>query len=237
MKIGVTMYETSFPTSKTNIRIPHYGAYPLTDALIYNHVTPLLLPSVINPSQRLIKQMVSQFNGLILGGGDDIDPGTYGEPAIMPELTYPERDQFELAIIHETIHERKPILGVCRGSQMINVALGGKLYQNIYTQITDRQLIDHEGSFHSVTISPKSRLYRVLGPKQIVNSRHHQAIKTLGHNLKVVARASDQIIEGIENHDASIQGVQWHPENLWQSKLAQNNLFKDFFKRVKTRMQ
>ncbi|XIF19795.1 MAG: gamma-glutamyl-gamma-aminobutyrate hydrolase family protein [Acetilactobacillus jinshanensis] len=116
---------------------------------------------------------------------------------------------------------------------MINVALGGTLYQNIYSQIHDRKLINHDGSFHSVQIDPGSHLYRTLGGHQIVNSRHHQAIRTLGHSLRVVARAPDNIIEGIESPHALIQGVQWHPENLWQSNPAQNKFFCDFFHRVK----
>ncbi|XIF19796.1 MAG: Hypothetical protein AJITA_00483 [Acetilactobacillus jinshanensis] len=89
------MYETSFPTTSTRIRVPHYGAYPLTDALIYNHVEPLLLPSLNHLLPSLIKNLLNQNDGLILGGGDDIDPSTYNEPTVAPVLSYPTRDRFE----------------------------------------------------------------------------------------------------------------------------------------------
>lgn len=233
MKIGITMYETSFPTFSKKIIVPHYGEYPLTDVLIYNHVQPLLLPSVKSFTPKLIQNFANQIDGLILGGGDDIDPSTYGESTVAPVLSYPARDNFEIAMFKRIKKERKPILGVCRGCQMIDVALGGTLYQNIYSQLTHHRLINHDGSYHSVQIKPGSQLYKTLGSHQIVNSRHHQAIKTLGRNLQVVARASDHIVEGIESRHALIQGVQWHPENLWRTNAAQNNLFRAFFKRVK----
>ena len=232
MKIGITMYETSFPTSDTSVKVPSYGSYPLTDALIYNRVTPVLLPSVV-PNPTVIKELAGKISGMILGGGDDIDPATYGEVALGPDLTYPQRDRFETAMVHEMLRERKPVLGICRGCQMLNVTLGGTLYQNIYRQLDPNRLLDHETGTHWVKISPQSRLFKVLGQQQLVNSRHHQAVKRLGRHLRVVARAGDGIVEGIENQDALIQGVQWHPENLWRTDSAQNRLFRNFFKRVR----
>lgn len=232
MKIGLTMYETSFPTNVPKIRSARLGDYPLTDALIINHVTPLLLPTVY-PARKIIRRLINRIDGLILGGGDDITPMEYQATPIEPELNYPLRDQFEIVMLRAAIRNNVPVLGICRGCQMINVALGGTLYQNIYRQIHSHRLINHEFGQHPIFISKRSYLYKIMGPKQLVNSRHHQAIRQLGSGLHVVARASDGIIEGIENSTASLQGVQWHPEDLWKQNHFQERLFRAFFQRVK----
>ena len=232
MRIGLTMYETSFPTDTPDIHSVRLGEYPLTDVLIMNHVIPLLLPTVY-PSHKVIQHLINQMDGLILGGGDDITPSIYGAAPIEPELNYPLRDKFEIAILRTAINKKIPVLGICRGCQMINVARGGTLYQNIYQQINGHNLINHEDSQHPVYINKHSYLYQIMGAKQIVNSRHHQAIHKLGHNLNVVARAPDGIIEGIESSNALLQGVQWHPENLWKRNPFQKHLFRAFFQRVK----
>ena len=232
LKIGLTMYETSFPADSAQIKSVRWGAYPLTDVLLANRVTPLLLPT-IDPSRQIINRFIHQIDGLILGGGDDITPIMYHAAPIGPELNYPLRDQFEAAMIRAAIQNRVPILGICRGCQMINVTLGGTLYQNIYKQIHNHNLLNHELGRHPVKIVKNSFLYQALGSCQVVNSRHHQAIRRLGRQLRIVARAPDGIIEGIEGQDADIQGVQWHPENLWRKHPAQERLFQAFFQRIK----
>ncbi len=223
------MYETSFPASQPKLRVPKRGAFPLSDAIIYNSAVPVLLPTV-QPSRQIINSFVDRIDGLILGGGDDISPTTYGEQPLWPSLNYPLRDQFETAMVYAMLKAHKPILGICRGCQMLNVALGGSLYQNIYQQI-HRKLINHENTDHQVFLKSGSHLFKILGRSCEVNSRHHQAIRRLGKHLKVVARAADSIVEGVENQTASLQGVQWHPENLWQTDSKQNQLFKAFLER------
>ncbi|HUQ73997.1 MAG TPA: type 1 glutamine amidotransferase [Burkholderiales bacterium] len=153
------------------------------------------------------------LDGLLLQGGADISPLSYGEQPLKPEWAGdPVRDRFEIALVQAFTAARKPILGVCRGAQLINVALGGSLHQDI----PDHRSDDYDKHSHAVRLEPGSglaRLYGETGPRTVV-SIHHQAINRLGRDLAVEARSEeDGVIEAIRARGPTyICAVQWHPE-------------------------
>jgi putative glutamine amidotransferase len=161
------------------------------------------------------------LDALVLAGGVDLSPGSYGETPIKPEWAGDAvRDGYEIALVRAFIDAKKPVLGICRGHQVLNVALGGSLYQDIVHQVegafVHRRADIYEKNAHDIVLDDDVHLSRILGKKgrQRVNSVHHQAIKSLGEGLVVNARSeSDGVIEAVHHpgHDFVV-GVQWHPE-------------------------
>ena len=165
---------------------------------------------------------IQQAGGVPVAGGGDIDPALFGE-APSPTLydVAPIRDTFETAAARWALEREVPLLCICRGLQVLNVALGGSLHQDVATepgtQLEHSQKGPRDEPTHKVTVTPGSRLAEVLGADEVeVNSMHHQGIKTLGRGLTASAWAPDQLVEGVElPHDNRfILGVQWHPEEL-----------------------
>ena len=153
-----------------------------------------------------------ELDGLVLQGGADISPLAYGEEPLKPEWAGDEmRDRYEVELVRAFITAGKPVLGICRGAQLINVALGGTLHQDIPAHRSD----DYDQHAHAVRLEPGSglaRLYGETGPRRVV-SIHHQAIKQLAPGLVVEARADDGVIEAVRGTGASyVCAVQWHPE-------------------------
>jgi putative glutamine amidotransferase len=152
------------------------------------------------------------LDGLVLQGGADISPLAYGEAPQQPEWAGdPMRDGYETELVREFTQARKPVLGICRGAQLINVALGGSLHQDVPAHRSDA----YDQHAHEVRLEPGSglaRLYGETGPRRVV-SIHHQAIKRLAPGLRVEARADDGVIEAVRGTGASyLCAVQWHPE-------------------------
>jgi putative glutamine amidotransferase len=181
-----------------------------------------------------IEQIGDMLDGLLLTGGRDVDPGCYDEEPI-PGLgaLSAERDRLELMLARQFLKVNKPIFAICRGHQLLNVAAGGTLYQDINTQL---QVIQHQQNaqrnhlHHSVTAVEGSRLHHIAGAERFkVNSFHHQAIKNLAPGFKVTATASDGIIEAIEGvSNAYVLGVQWHPEKTAATDAVSERLFTTF---------
>src|SRR5690625_34206 len=179
---------------------------------------PILLP--YNFSH--INKLMNVIDGLYLTGGYDIDPTFFGEEP-HPNLGVINRirDKFEIEFVQKFLTKRKPILAVCKGSQIVNIALGGDMYQDMYSQIRtpllqhQQQAIKQHAS-HFVKVVEGSLLHKLVGKSKIkVNSRHHQANRNIGNNLKVSGKSSDGIIESIEGKENSfLLGLQWHPENM-----------------------
>src|SRR5215211_7082929 len=180
----------------------------------------------INESPR---QLVDQIDGLLLTGGGDIDPVLYGEerhPTV--EDAEPGRDEFEIDLARRAMQSELPLLAICRGSQVLNVAAGGTLVQDIPSAIETtlpHSIVEPKNSIaHNVAISPGSQLEAALGSAVTgdhtcrVNSRHHQSVNRIGESLVAAATADDGVIEAIEapGQDFCV-GVQWHPENFWRS--------------------
>ena len=172
--------------------------------------------------------VVARMDGLVLTGGGDIAPALYGA---VPHATYSAaeagRDAFEIAMVRAATAAGKPIFAICRGMQVLNVALGGDLVQDIPTEVNGALNHDlREPRFaiaHEVWASKGSRLSALMQEKLEdaeqcpVNSRHHQAVRHLGEGLEVVATAPDGVIEAVERPGPFCLGVQWHPENFWRT--------------------
>jgi putative glutamine amidotransferase len=179
---------------------------------------PLHFPPL--PSRDYIHEAVSTADGLVLTGGADIHPSYYGEEISAPVFLSPDqRTEFDLELFREGLQAGKAILAICHGMQIVNVALGGTLYQDIPAQLP--QAISHgakkDGSpaRHGVEVVTGSRLAQIVEnhPRFEISSLHHQAVKDLGKGLRINARAPDGIIEGIEMPEhPRVVGVQWHPE-------------------------
>ncbi|MBV0932780.1 gamma-glutamyl-gamma-aminobutyrate hydrolase family protein [Marinobacterium weihaiense] len=153
---------------------------------------------------------------LVIGGGDDISPEHYDGDLSMPVRTDPERDQLEMRWISHALATGMPMLGICRGAQLINVVLGGQLHQDL--RALRRLTYNRPGLLPTkqVQLAPRSHMAKVCKRERLrVNSLHHQAVRSSGRGLKVVGRDLDQIVQGFESEDEPILGVQWHPEYLW----------------------
>lgn len=183
-----------------------------------------------------INDLALKLDGLILTGGGDVDPTSFEEePHKNLKYVSPERDLFEFAITNIFLKMNKPILGICRGSQIINIVLGGNIYQDIGTQF-ESEVLQHDQKapkYHAsqyANLKEDTLLYSILKQKSIkINSYHHQAVKKLGKNIKETATATDNVIEGIEsqNHDF-VLGVQWHPEYLYENDNNSKKIFQSF---------
>ena len=159
-------------------------------------------------------ESIEGFDGLLLSGGGDIAPerfGLYDQDKALIRGLDPARDELELRLAKLAFEEKLPTLGICRGIQVMNVALGGTLLIDIpgHSQETDRYETSHE-----VFTAVGSKLWGIVGPRTAVNSFHHQAVEKIAPELKISAVANDGIIEGIEAEEGFFIGVQWHPECL-----------------------
>lgn len=196
---------------------------------------PVLIPHGLSEAD--LQVVLAQVNGVLLPGGGDIEPTVYAGD--MHTAVYgidQERDRIELYVARAAVQQGKPLLAICRGVQVLNVALGGTLWVDIKSQKADSLLHDNfltqprNYLAHDVTIVPGSYLALSLGKETTaVNSLHHQGIKRLAAGLTPTAVAADGLIEGVEisGHPFAV-GVQWHPENLIHDDPAMLALFKQF---------
>jgi putative glutamine amidotransferase len=178
-------------------------------------------------SENIVEQYINICDGLIISGGGDIDPKNWGElPGNALGAINPRRDFFELILAEKALKKYLPVLGICRGCQILNVAAGGSLVQHIKGPMTHQQKAPRNYPFHDIVIAKGTILEKIIGIKNIrVNSFHHQAVKKPGLNLRISAYALDKTVEAIEGiNQPFFLGVQWHPECL-QDKYS-TNLFK-----------
>jgi len=181
-------------------------------------------------------ELVTRFDGVIIQGGGDIDPNRYGQKPRSNAIygISLEHDELEIAVIRAAIELDKPVLAICRGIQILNVALGGTLHQHLADVLTDGE--SHWDKYHEINLEPNSRVakaMKTIAPKQS-HSFHHQAIDKLAPGLVVTGRAPDQTIEAVElNAKKWIVGVQWHPEDDAETETDQQNLFNEFVNTTK----
>jgi putative glutamine amidotransferase len=194
--------------------------------IIRHGALAFMVPALDSESVRVERALsiacyVDALDGLVLQGGADVSPSSYGQEPIDPRWQGdPVRDRYELALLREFLRQRKPVIGICRGCQLLNVALGGTLYQDIATQLPQaRAHVDsdlYDQLYHEVTLTPGSALDGLYPADRTlrVTSIHHQAIDKLGEGLVVEARSSeDGIIEAVKWQGAAYaRGLQWHPE-------------------------
>ncbi len=181
-------------------------------------------PVPLHLEEPLYREIFLRLSGLLLAGGEDIDPRHYNaEPKDVIEKTDPDRDSVEIMLARWAVDEKMPILGICRGHQLLNVALGGVLYQDIQTDMGIEEVHDLRGKGpnfrqqrpHPVQLDPDSKIARELGAILWVNSLHHQAVATPGQGLRVIGVSPQGVIEAteLEGHPFAVT-VQWHPEML-----------------------
>ena len=210
--IGIT---PSLETNESKIYTP--TSYP--KAVIQAGGTPVFLN--FTRDDEMIEQYAAMVDGVLFSGGDDVDPASYGEEQIWGcGDICPLRDDFEIKLLKVLVEKypEKPVLGICRGAQVLNVAMGGTLYQDLRSQVPgcirhQQQQSSHYAS-HKAMMTEGSKLRAIYGSTEVmVNSFHHQAVKDVGEGLVVTARASDGVVEGLEKPDHPyFIAVQWHPE-------------------------
>jgi putative glutamine amidotransferase len=229
--VGITTY----------VQPARWGAWELEAALIpFAYVQaveragarPLLVP----PSDDGVEETLDALDGLLFSGGNDVDPETYGADA-HPATNglHPERDRAELALLEAALARDMPVLAVCRGFQVLNVARGGDLVQHLPEVVGDEKHREVPGTFseHPVRIEDGSKLGALLGDGAPVMSSHHQGVGTVGRGLREVAWAEDGTVEGLEDPDRRFAlGVLWHPEagedmKLFEALVAEARAYRD----------
>jgi putative glutamine amidotransferase len=173
-------------------------------------------PVLIPPSEDGVAETLAAIDGLVFSGGSDLDPDLYDdEPHEATAGVVPERDRAELALLEAALARDMPVLAVCRGSQVLNVARGGDLVQHLPDVVGDDKHKHTPGTFadHDVTLEPGTRLAELLGDRAAVKSHHHQGFGRVGRGLRVAAHAEDGTVEAVEDpsHRFAL-GVLWHPE-------------------------
>jgi putative glutamine amidotransferase len=236
LRIAVTSRTLTKFNENVTMRNAPYVPRDLITILGKLDVIPFVLPDVEGACGR---DYVDMADALFLPGGQDVDPVFFGEePTWKIGAADYKMDRFEIELVRAFYRAGKPIAGICRGIQVLNVALGGTLYQDLQADNPDayiRHSQAADGSYptHHVTVEPGSRLHAALGDTAFVNSRHHQSIRKLAPGLKVTAVAPDGVIEGVESAEGDqVVAVQWHPENMWQEHPEMRQLFVNFVKRV-----
>ena len=204
------------------------------DALILNGALPIL-PPIGENLEDVLEDFLACCDGLLVTGGEDLDPAFYGaerHPACGP--TVPERDQFDKLLFTRALERDMPVLGICRGIQLINTVLGGTLYQDIPcewdTDICHRMERPHNRAAHTVNVLPGTPLADLVKKDTLeVNSIHHQCIKDLAPGCEVMAKAPDGVIEAIWHPQYRyVRAVQWHPERLLEVTPESNAIFREF---------
>lgn len=200
---------------------------------------PWVIPLIPHDPDTL-QEIFDRLDGVFITGGVDVDPTRYGEPKTnLCGTTDPDRDAVEIALLKHAMTRDLPVLAVCRGIQILNVALGGTLYQDVSAQVPAALKHDYFPTptqpsrkylAHDITVKSTSRLGRLLGDTRVpVNSMHHQAIKDLAPPLAATAYAPDGIIEAVEGTSSQfLVAVQWHPEELTETHPGQARLFTAF---------
>ncbi len=201
---------------------------------------PVVMP--LDASEEDLKQLSQDVDGFLFTGGPDVHPFLFGEEtqAHCGNVS-PARDQMEISLLPMVMELQKPILGICRGIQVLNIALGGNIWQDIPSQVTRDFPLAHSQPFsydmpcHTVALTEGSLLARISESSSIkVNSMHHQAVKDLAPGLIASAYSTDYLIEALEMPDYPFFiGVQWHPEYLWEKNKEAFRLFQTFVKACK----
>lgn len=209
------------------------------DSVIQNGGVPYIIP--VSADEEVIKEQVANIDALILSGGQDVCPKFYDEePHRLIGRTFLKRDKFDFKLLEFALERNIPILGICRGMQIINVYFGGSLYQDLSlapnSYIKHNQVTDWQIPSHTVSLKKGTELYDIFQADELdVNSFHHQVIHEVAKGFTVTAQAKDGVVEAMENHNYNfLLTVQWHPEMLHRSELHMNKLFKRLIDKTQT---
>ncbi len=215
--VGITAWPASVVAPHTTVEVQ---AIPDNYLDVLDYIGLAALPLPVNGPPERAAELAARVDGLLLTGGGDVDPAAYAAPQ-RPQTdgVNRRRDDVEIELVRLACQRGQPILAVCRGIQLLNVALGGTLIQDLPTD--DPPHPGHmvvetwDGATHPVRMEPGTLLYRLLGPEVTVNSLHHQAVDVVAPGMRVAARAPDGVIEAIEDTGSQfVVGLQWHPEML-----------------------
>lgn len=215
-------------TEPTGVRGPAFGiGRTYAHAITRAGGIPIILPPIIDLSDQL-ETLLSRCDAIVLHGGGDIDPKHYGQSPTTPALygINSNHDEIEIAVARQALAEDIPMLAICRGLQVVNVAHGGTLIQDLGTD-------DHRQKYHPVNLTPDSKVAQAIGATQAkaCHSFHHQAVDSVGNGFVVTGVATDGTIEAIESTTATwYVAVQWHPEDSALTDQQQQNLFDTLIK-------
>jgi putative glutamine amidotransferase len=228
LKIGVSarIFHPEAGAKGLQAKTLQYLEESIAQWVMSRDVLVLMIPTVntnglLHPSKIRLRDYAKHLDGLVLQGGADVAPQTYSQTATRPEwIGDSARDMYELELLHEFVEAGKPVLGICRGCQLINVAFGGTLYQDIATDVPDAMAHVNElydSHRHAIEFPPGSSLASLFAPQQtapLVNSIHHQAVRDLGRDLRIEAISQgDGIVEAVRHTKSRfVMGLQWHPE-------------------------
>jgi putative glutamine amidotransferase len=213
---------------KEGVLASHYAGMGYVRMVAMHGGLPVLLPGVEGYETDLARGIVANLDGLVLSGGNDIAPEMYGgNPKTPLDKRDLARDRFEVALVHEAKTAGIPVLGICRGMELINVAYGGTIRHGATHENAEPYTLDGlEGALsHDVEIVPGTRAHTIFGSQMRAICLHHQAADTLGKGLVVSAVAADGIIEIIEDPDRWVLGVLWHPEQAIDGVAMQARLY------------
>ncbi len=233
--VGVTAWKRSLNTY-LGPEMLHTLSYFYVDALTEAGCSPLIFPSAGDPADA--ERFVSLVDGVVLSGGGDVDPASYGQENSHSSGNHPEVDRFEVAVIEEAQRQAKPVLAICRGLQILNVALGGTLEQEITAPGAVHDTVNNDpddmnSRRHVVTFEEGSRMAEIYGSTEAkVNTLHHQGVSDLAEGLVAEGWTDDGLIEAAR-HDSDwwVTAVQWHPERM---EGHHRKLFDSFLGELKT---
>ncbi len=233
--IGIASAKMFLPGN--NLDQYYYVGASYAEGVARSGAIPLIVPLMSSPDAPF-RDIVASLDGIILTGGEDPAPHLYNEPPLagLGEVDY-ERDLAELAVIKLAREMNKPMLGICRGMQILNVALGGTLVQDIPSQVPGAYQHAQKGSrqygAHWIKLEPGFISEAIGTTEVLVNTSHHQSVKDVAPGLRVTGTTADGVIEAIENEDGTVIGVQWHPERMWMHDPVMLKLAAAFVEKVK----
>ena len=244
--IGISASEVTIQSGPFMGEPRTYVNAAYVDSVLKNGGIPLVIPFTAGGSEMAFKQL-DLVDGLILSGGHDLDPHLYGEEIDQKSReTWPDRDAFDMALLKRAEETGKPVLGICRGAQIINVAHGGSMWQDLSLRpgntLKHMQATRPDVGTHVVKIKSGTTLEKIMGGSSLMtNSFHHQLIKEVAPDLTESASASDGVTEALESTDGKVIAVQWHPEEMHANPAPEaaimNRLFKYLIDKAEEKKQ